>query len=433
MLPSDIELLQIPAAPAVLPDGSRAIVSVVHPRLVDDEYTGGLWTIPLDESGGGPRPLTRGHRDTAPDVSADGRWVAFLRAEPQGKPQVYVVESSGGEPIRLTDAQLGASGPRFSPDGTRIAYLARVPEPGRYAPDGSAGSEPPRHITELQYRADGVGFVRDRPQHLFVVDVPDSSRSGDELPAAVALTTGDVGVGGARWLPSGDALVAVSARHGSRESDLRQDAVLVEARPSGDPQPPVPLTDADAGSTLGVEAVLPSADGTHVWLLASDLGTSGREFVAAQVGLYRVALDQGAVAPLRLTDAESIDLSTSVLAEHEGDALVASEVRGAVHLLRVAADGSARTLLDGAMVVSGVAVGGDRIVVTAATPSSAGEVFVVDPAGGGASPRTDLSAPLRGHRAPAAAGGDHRALGRRIPGARLGRAAGRSRARTRRS
>lgn len=394
MLPTDIELLQVPGAPAVLPDGTRAIVSVVRPRLSDDEYTGGLWTVELAESRT-PRPLTRGHRDTAPDVSPDGRWVAFLRAEPQGKPQVYLVESAGGEPVKLTDAPLGAGAPRFSPDGTRLAYVARVPEQGRYEPDGQPGSEPPRHITELQYRADGVGFVRDRPQHVFVVDVPVGPQSGDDLPVSRPLTAGSIGVSGARWLASGKALVAVSARHADRERDLRQDAVLVDAHPVGDPRPPIPLNDADAGSTLGVEAVLPSADGAHVWLLASDLSASGRDFIAAQVGLYRAALDQSPARPERLTDAESVDLLTSVLVEHEGDALVASEVRGTVHLLRVGADGTQRTLLEGEVVVSGAACGGGLIVATAAMPTSAGDVLVVDPSGGRATPRSDFSADLR--------------------------------------
>ena len=94
---------------------------------------------------------------------------------------MYVVETTGGEPIRLTDAPLGASEPRFSPDGTRIAYVARVPEEGRYAAGRRAGQRGPRHITELQYRVDGVGFFRDRPQHLFVVDVPVAA-SADGYP-----------------------------------------------------------------------------------------------------------------------------------------------------------------------------------------------------------------------------------------------------------
>ncbi|MBO3103118.1 S9 family peptidase [Cellulomonas fengjieae] len=395
MLPTDIELLHVPGPPAALPDGTRAVVSVVRPDLADDEYVGHLWSVDL-EGDDAPRPLTRGHRDTAPDVSPDGRWVVFLRAEHEGKPQVHVVEAAGGEPIRLTDAPLGASEPRFSPDGTRIVYLARVPEEGRYSADGSPGAEEPRHITELRYRADGIGFVRDRPQHAFVVDVPVDGERPAALPEPVALTAGDIGVAGVRWLPSGEALVGVSARHASRESDLRSDAVLIDASPAGDPAPPVPLTDADQGSRLGVDAVLPSSDGSTLWLLASDLGPTGRDFVAAQVGLYRLPLGAAGGAPERLTDPESDQLA-GALAELDGDPLVIVERRGAAHLVRVAADGTATTLVGGTSVVTGVAVASrtGRVVVTAASPSSSGEVLSVDAASGRVQTRTDLSAPLR--------------------------------------
>ncbi len=378
----------------MLPDGSRAVVSVVRPDLTADEYVGHLWSVDLDGSTP-PRPLTRGHRDTSPDVSPDGRWVVFLRAEPDGKPQVHVVESDGGEPVCLTDAPLGASEPRFSPDGTRIAYLARVPEEGRYAADGKPGNEDPRHITELKYRSDGIGFFRDRPQHVFVVEMPADGERPADVPVPLALTSGEIGVAGVRWLPSGEALVGVSVRHASRETDLRGDVVRIDASPSAAPATPVPLTDADAGSALGVDEVLPSTDGTALWLLASDLGPTGRDFVAAQVGLYRLPLD-GSGEPVRLTDPEDDQLSGG-LAEVDGDALVIVERRGAAHLVRISADGARTALVEGQVVVTGVATadGTGRIAVVAATPSSPGELLVVDPVDGTREPRTDLCAPLR--------------------------------------
>ena len=48
MLPSDLELLHVPGAPAVLPDGTRAVVSVVRPDLTADEYVGHLWSVDLE-------------------------------------------------------------------------------------------------------------------------------------------------------------------------------------------------------------------------------------------------------------------------------------------------------------------------------------------------------------------------------------------------
>lgn len=403
MTPDDLPLLSVPSAPALLPDGSAAVVAVTHPDLATDEYVGQLWHVPLTGEPA-PRRLTRGHRDTSPDVSPDGRWVAFCRAEPQGKPQLYVVESSGGEPVRLTDAPLGVSAPRFSPDGRRIAYLARVPEEGRYVAGGDAAAEPPRHITSFRYRGDGVGFERDKRQHVFVVDVPSGDDVPTEVPASTALTCGDAEVRGARWLPSGDALVAVAARHAAREEDLRRDAVLVPAGSSAlNVLDLVPVTDADAGSTLSVEAVLPSADGETVWLLAQDMGASGHDFVAAQLGLFRVALPAPGArpeAPVRLTDADTVDLDAGVLVESPAGPLVGVQHRGAVHLACVTSDGGLVTLVGGRHVVTAAAVtaGPEPVaVVTAASPTSAGDVLTVALDGDDAGPtaRTDLSAALR--------------------------------------
>lgn len=95
MLPADLALLTTPGTPTLSPDGTTAVVAVLSPDLTADEATGSLWTVPTDGSAP-PRRLTRGHRDTAPAWSPDGRWIAFLRAEPAGRAQLHVVEASGG-------------------------------------------------------------------------------------------------------------------------------------------------------------------------------------------------------------------------------------------------------------------------------------------------------------------------------------------------
>ena len=408
MIPADVALLRSPGTPALSPDGTTVVVSVTSPDPAVDEYTGQLWRVPTDGSTA-PVRVTRGHRDTAPAWSPDGRWIAFLRAEPKGKPQLHVVEAAGGEPVRLTDTPLGVSEPRFSPDGTRVAYLARVPEEGRYVAGEDPGTEPPRHITTFRYRGDGVGFFRDRPQQLFAVDVPADPAPGDDLPTPVALTAGDGDVAGHRWLPDGDHLVAVAAVHAGREEDLLRDAVLVDARPGPDgPSAPRPLTDAAAGSTLSVDSVLPSADGSTLWLLASDQGPTRVEFVAAQTGLFSLDLavaSDGATAPAprRRTDVDAVDLVPGILAVAGDELLVADQRRGAVVLVALPADvtqGEAhpgRVLLDAPAVVGGVDAtpDGTAVVVSAAAPDSAGDVHAVDRRSGASTRITDLSAELR--------------------------------------
>lgn len=407
MIPSDLAHLQTPGRATLSPDGATAVLSVTHPDPGTDEYVGCLWRVPTDGSAA-PARLTRGHRDTAPEWSPDGRWIAFLRAEPKGKPQLHVVEASGGEPVRLTDAPLGVSEPRFSPDGRRIAYLARVPEEGRYETGGEAAAEPPRHITTFRYRGDGVGFFRDRPQHLFVLEVPADPQPGS-LPEGTALTTGDLEVSGHRWLPDGESLVATAAVHPGREDDLRRDAVLVAARPGAEPAEPLPLTDASRGSNLSVDTVLPSPDGRTLYLLASDQGSTGRDFVAAQTGLFSMDLPTAtgritsteeageAARPRRWTDREAVDLVPGVLATAEGELLVADQRRGSVVLLalRPTAAGAAERVLVGApAVVLGVEAAGGAVVATVATEASAGDLVRVHP-DGGTQTLTDLSVGLR--------------------------------------
>lgn len=408
MIPSDLVHLHVPGTAALLPDGSAAVVAVTRPDLESDQYVGQLWLVPTDPVDGPPRRLTRGHRDTSPVVSPDGRWIAFVRSPHKGPGQVHLVEVAGGEPFPVTDAPLGASAPRFSPDGSRVSFLARVPEEGRYVKDGDPAAEAPRLITVPKYRADGLGFVRDRRQHLFVVDVPQETPASAAQPAptAVALTAGDFDVVDARWVPSGSHLVAVAAVHPGREADLRQDAVLVDARPAGEPAPPHALTDAAAGSTLDVATAVPGSDGRTLWLLAADTGADGLDFVAQLTGLFRLDVADGLEsaaarplpAPVRVTDAEQDDLAAGVLVPTSDGVLVARLDRGAQHLLRIGDDGATVTVLDGAVVVTGVsAVASGVVVATVAGPQSSGDLVAVRTDGARSAPvaLTDLSAPLR--------------------------------------
>src|SRR4051812_10922739 len=150
MRPIDLALLRTPGVPTVSPDGRIAVVAVSRLDLDADEYLSQLWAVPTDGSAPA-RAITTGHRDSAPAFSPDGRWLAYLSAEPKGRPQLHVLPAAGGAPRRLTEHPLGAGAPVWSPDSRRVAYTARVPEDGRYGTAEGVGpeAEPPRLITTL--------------------------------------------------------------------------------------------------------------------------------------------------------------------------------------------------------------------------------------------------------------------------------------------
>ena len=85
-----------------------------------------VYLVPADGSAP-PRALTRsGKSDTAPRFSPDGRMLAFLSTR-SGTSQLWVLGLDGGEPRKVTDVPGGVETPVvFSPDGRRVALVADV-------------------------------------------------------------------------------------------------------------------------------------------------------------------------------------------------------------------------------------------------------------------------------------------------------------------
>lgn len=387
MRADDIEKLVSVGRPDIAPDGSFAVFATSRPDLAANRGVGQLWRVDLPD--GTPRRLTRGTADAAPRLSPDGTRIAFLRGDAKGKPQVHVVDATGGEPVQATDAVLGIEDFAWSPDGAQLAYSARVPEKGRYGSvEGlDASAEAPRHVTGIRWHANGLGYIADRPAHLFVITAPLTDSEPFYTPAAAVLpdgaeppkkpvvgaearqlTEGATSHGGVVFTADGRELLTVPDDIEPDRRDLRTRVIAVAVDGSGERE----VLGADAG--LGVYELEIAADGA-VAVLGHELG-DGLDFVAPGVGLWLLEAD----GPRRLTDAESIDLGEvgSHITPLGEDFLVQDRTRGRVRLLRVTRAGEITEVLGGDVEVGGHAAAGGHIVASVARADSFGELVLLD-------------------------------------------------------
>nr|WP_221219981.1 S9 family peptidase [Prauserella isguenensis] len=370
---------QVPGRPALSDD--LLLVSVTRPDVAANAYVGGLHRVGRDGATAwthGPGPEGAGpdrRHDSAPAISPDGRWVAFLRSDGGEPAQLHVMPAAGGESWVLTALPLGAGAPVWAPDSRRIAFTARVPEPGRYGTsDGDvtpeAAEEAPRRITRYDYRVDNIGFLRDRPQRLFVIDALADEQDLEPEP----LTDEAASVADPAWTPDGRSVLVVAPRDWDRVETMHADLYTVPVT-GGTPQLAV-----RTGGRAENPAV--AADGTVFFYAAAFEGFAR---AATNTGLWAAPLD-GSASPRRLTDAESVDCVAAAgpPAVHGDDVLVVVAHRGAAELRRVPRAASAASLsqlpiLTGERAaVRSFTVAGDRIAVVQAGPEDAGEVLLAD-------------------------------------------------------
>jgi dipeptidyl aminopeptidase/acylaminoacyl peptidase len=109
--------------PQISPDGKWIAYSVSTPDLETNHAIRDIWLVPA--AGGEARQLTRGGSDTRPRWSPDGKKLAFISAR-DGTPQAYYVPLEGGEATRVTFLSTGADNELWSPDGKTIAFISSV-------------------------------------------------------------------------------------------------------------------------------------------------------------------------------------------------------------------------------------------------------------------------------------------------------------------
>ena len=373
------------ADPQIAPDGTAvAFVRVVADRE-RNTYSSSIWVVP---SGGGlPRALTTGTRDTAPRWSPDGRRLGFLRpVEMDGRPrpQVFSLDMTGGEPVRLTSMPEGVGSFSWSPDAQRLAVGSYVrappssaPEPGRPKPSDA------RVVTRATFRNDGAGFLdTDRQGRVFVVDL-----AGGNSSTPRPLGQGRFNDRDPVWSPDGTRLYFIAQTVVELDYDPPR-MMLVEADP-------VAGTLTDLAAIEGaVSQLSPSPDGSRVAFIAALNGRPVRSYSQSDL----LIVDRASRAVTNLTERYDYDIGDGLSGDQRaprgassarpvwtadgGSLLTISGVNGTANLVRVDAHtGAAAPLTSGDREVQGFTAAREgRLALLSASPVQLPVVQVFAPA-----------------------------------------------------
>jgi dipeptidyl aminopeptidase/acylaminoacyl peptidase len=111
------------SAPEVSPDGKWVAYAVSTPDMDANRNASNIWVAPT--AGGEALQLTQSGHDSSPSWSLDGKTLGFISSR-DGNSQVYLLPMEGGEARKLTTLSGGADIFKWSPDGKTIAFTSSV-------------------------------------------------------------------------------------------------------------------------------------------------------------------------------------------------------------------------------------------------------------------------------------------------------------------
>src|SRR3954462_13557418 len=168
-------------SPEISPDGRWVAYTIRETNWDDNAYETEIWLA--DAAPGAARQLTNAKKSSqSPSWSPDGAKLAFV-SDRTDKRQIYLISPQGGEAEALTTLEDGVGSFAWSPDGKTIAYSATEPKTAAIKD------------REKKYGEFLVAEQDHRMTHLFTIDVATR--------ATKTLTSGAFTVGSFAWSHDG--------------------------------------------------------------------------------------------------------------------------------------------------------------------------------------------------------------------------------------
>ncbi|WP_394136693.1 prolyl oligopeptidase family serine peptidase [Cytobacillus oceanisediminis] len=220
--PEDLYELKSVADPQLSSNGSD--LAYVETRMLEEKntYSSNLFYINTSEKNT-PVQWTYGdHKNHSPRWSGDGNALAFV-SDRSGKPQIYIMNITGGEARQLTQCTNGASNPVWSPDGKKLAFnVSLKPDEEADAADKQEkkNEKPvPLEIDKMKHKSDAQGFWSGRYSQVAVVDI--------ETGKIEQLTSGEHDYQLQSWSPDGKSVAVTADLSEEKDFSFVSDVYLV--------------------------------------------------------------------------------------------------------------------------------------------------------------------------------------------------------------
>lgn len=289
----------------VSPDGHSVVINTESPDWEKSIFRKDLWLY-RDADGGSLIRLTESERDSKPQWSPDGKWIAFLSERKpvkgggsdddpkEGVAHLYLISPTGGEAFPVTEGGEEVHCFAWSPDSRTLYYATRIPWTKAQQ---DAYKKEWKDVN--QYRAGERG---DEIFSIAVADAisrrahqgmkaDDSNDNPDQTPGSRPIAKSSLRVEDLSASPNGRSLAFASSSISEREELVREfELFTVEITNASSEQTPRQITHNEALE----QDIHWANDSRHVFFRV-DLGSVEGKYKDTQDRLYWVDADSGQI------------------------------------------------------------------------------------------------------------------------------------------